>query len=270
MMQRFTDKVAMVTGSTLGLGEAIARHLAGEGLSGLIVTGRNIERGTAVARSLGDTTTVEFVAADLADNSQVADLIARADARFGRLDVLVNAAGLSTRGSIEDTTPELFDRLMAVNVRAPMLLIQGAIRIMRRQQIEGTIVNIGSVTSHGSEPFLTPYAASKAALTALTKNVAHSVLGDRIRCNILNLGWMDTPTEDLIQRTYHSDGQDWLEEVEAGQPFGRLLKPVEVARAVAFLASDESGMMTGSVVEFNQSVVGGGSPTLPVRPVEPK
>ena len=77
MMQRFTDKVAMVTGSTLGLGEAIARHLAGEGLSGLIVTGRNIERGTAVARSLGDTTTVEFVAADLADNSQVADLIAR-------------------------------------------------------------------------------------------------------------------------------------------------------------------------------------------------
>ena len=191
------------------------------------------------------------------------------DQRFGRLDVLINAAGLSTRGSIEDTTPELFDRLMDVNARAPMLLMQAAVRIMRRERTEGRIVNIGSVASHGGEPFLTPYAASKAALTALTKNVAHAVLWDRIRANILNIGWMDTPAEDVIQRTFHTDGHDWLEGAENSMPFGRLLKPDEVAKAVAFLASDESGMMTGSVVEFNQSVLGGGSPTLPPRPEDP-
>ena len=267
-MGRFEGKVALVTGSTLGLGEAIARRFVSEALAGLIVTGRDVERGIAVARSLESETSVEFVATDLGDVDQVGALIDRTDERFGRLDILVNAAGISTRGSIEDTTPELFDNLMAVNVRAPLLLMQGAIRIMRREGIEGTIVNIGSVASHRGEPFLTPYATSKGALTTLTKNVAHSVLWDRIRCNILNLGWMDTPTEDVIQRTYHSDGKDWLGEARASQPFGRLLDPDEVARAVAFLASDDSGMMTGSVIEFNQGVVGGSAPGVAKRPSE--
>lgn len=264
-MGRFEGKVALVTGSTLGLGEAIARRFVSEALAGLIVTGRDVKRGTAVARSLGSKTSVEFVATDLGDVDQVGALIDRTDERFGRLDILVNAAGISTRGSIEDTTPELFDNLMAVNVRAPLLLMQGAIRIMRREGIEGTIVNIGSVASHRGEPFLTPYATSKGALTTLTKNVAHSVLWDRIRCNILNLGWMDTPTEDVIQRTYHSHGKNWLGEARASQPFGRLLDPDEVARAVAFLASDDSGLMTGSVIEFNQGVLGGSAPDLPKR-----
>lgn len=266
MSGRLDGEVALVTGSTLGLGEAIARRFATEGAAGIVVTGRDRERGDAIVAELSASTDVRFVQAELGDPDAIAALLAATDEAFGRLDVLVNAAGLSTRGSIEDTTPELFDRLMAVNVRAPLLLMQGAIAIMRREGIEGRIVSVGSVASHGSEPFLTPYAATKAALSALTKNVAHSVVWDRIRCNILNIGWMDTPTEDVIQRMYHSDGQDWLEEAEASMPFGRLLKPDEVAQAVTFLASEESGMMTGSVVEFNQSVVGGGSPVFPPRP----
>jgi NAD(P)-dependent dehydrogenase (short-subunit alcohol dehydrogenase family) len=85
----------------------------------------------------------------------------------------------------------------------------------------------------------------------------------RIRVNALNLGWMDTPGEDAIQRRYHSGGMDWLEAAEAKQPFGRLLKPAEVARAIAFLASDESGMMTGAIVDFDQSVAGGGPQAVP-------
>ncbi len=259
MTGRLEGKVALVTGSTLGLGEAIARRFVAEGVRGLIVTGRNEERGEAVASSLAGEADVRFVAAELGDPAAPAVLVGHADRVFGTLDVLVNAAGLSTRGAIEDTTAELFDRLMAVNVRAPLLLTQAAIAVMRREGVAGSIVNIGSVASYGSEPFLTPYAATKAALTALTKNVAHSTRWDRIRCNILNIGWMDTPTEDVIQRTYHSDGADWKEDAEAAQPFGRLLKPDEVAKAVVFLASDDSGMMTGSVVDFNQHVIGGGS-----------
>jgi NAD(P)-dependent dehydrogenase (short-subunit alcohol dehydrogenase family) len=116
---------------------------------------------------------------------------------------------------------------------------------------------------YGSVPFLAPYAVSKGALATLTKNVAYAIMRHRIRVNTLNIGWMDTPGEDLIQRKYHSDGQDWLEAAEAAQPFGRLLKPTEVARAVAFLASEESGMMTGSIVDFDQSVMGGGPQPIP-------
>jgi len=100
----------------------------------------------------------------------------------------------------------------------------------------------------------------------LTKNVAYAVMRYRIRINMLNIGWMDTPGENIIQHKYHDAGDDWLENAETGMPFGRLLKPEEVARAVAFLASEESGMMTGSIVDFDQSVQGAGA--QPIPPVE--
>jgi NAD(P)-dependent dehydrogenase (short-subunit alcohol dehydrogenase family) len=141
--------------------------------------------------------------------------------------------------------------------------MQDAIKLMEREGNPGSIVNISSVASHGSVPFLTAYAASKAALNVLTKNVAYAVMRSRIRVNALNIGWMDTPSEDIIQRRYHSNGADWLANAEAAQPFGRLLKTQEVARAIAFLASDESGMMTGSLVDFDQSVIGGGPQPVP-------
>ncbi len=135
---------------------------------------------------------------------------------------------------------------------------------MNRTAVAGSIVNISSVASYGSLPMLTAYASSKAALNVLTKNVAYSVMRHRIRVNALNLGWMDTPGEDAIQRRYHSGGDDWLAAAEVRLPFGRLLKPEEVARAIAFLACDESGMMTGAIVDFDQSVAGAGP--QPVAP----
>ncbi len=267
-MDRFNGKVALVTGSTQGLGEAIARRFATEGASGIVVCGRNRERGEAVATSIGEVgPDAMFVPVELGDLDSLAALIAATDERFGRLDVLVNAGALTNRGSIIDTTPELWDSLLNVNTRAPFFLMQGAIKIMRREGIAGTIVNIGSVASHGSVPMLCTYAVSKGALVAMTRNVAYSVSRDRIRVNTLNLGWMDTPAEDAIQRNYHGAGDDWLDKAEAQMPFGRLLKPEEVARAVAFLASDESGMMTGAIVDFDQSVAGAGNQPI-IRPEE--
>ena len=97
----------------------------------------------------------------------------------------------------------------------------------------------------------------------LTKNVAYSIMRHRIRINMLNIGWMDTPGENIIQHKYHNAGDDWLENAETGMPFGRLLKPQEVASAVAFMASEKSGMMTGSIVDFDQSVQGAGSQPIP-------
>jgi NAD(P)-dependent dehydrogenase (short-subunit alcohol dehydrogenase family) len=268
---RFAGKVALITGSTQGMGEATARRLASEGATGIVITGRNEERGAAVRDSIAaGGTDVIFVRADLAHIDDCRRLIAETDARFGRIDVLVSAAAMSYRGSIVDTTPELFDSLMAINVRAPLFLAQGAVEIMRREKRGGSIVIVGSVASHGSAPFLLPYAMTKGALVPMTKNLAYSLMWDRIRVNLLQPGWTDTPGEDAIQRAAHGAEDGWLEAAEATQPFGRLIKPHEVAAAIAFLASDESGVMTGSVIDYDQSVPGAGVHGKPLREETPR
>jgi NAD(P)-dependent dehydrogenase (short-subunit alcohol dehydrogenase family) len=108
----------------------------------------------------------------------------------------------------------------------------------------------------GGQPFLTPYSVSKGALATLTKNAAFALMPWRIRVNGLNLGWMATPGEDRVMRLYHGAQDGWLEKAAAEQPFGRLIDPNEAARAVAFLASEESGMMTGMNVDYDQTTVG--------------
>ena len=257
-------KFAVVTGSTQGLGEAAVRLFAERGAAGIIVSGRNADRGNAVAADLrGGGCRAHFVQADLADVDACRSIVAEADRQFGALHVLVNSGALTVRGNIWDTTPELFDRIIAVNTRAPLLLMQDACKLMRCEGNGGSIVNISSVASFGSEQFLLPYTASKSALNAMTKNVAFAVMRYQIRVNAIAVGWMDSPAEDFIQRTFHSEGEDWLEKAEAEQPFGRLLKTDEVARAIAFLASDESGMMTGSLIDFDQSVRGAGPVSKP-------
>ena len=148
--------------------------------------------------------------------------------------------------------------MFAINVRAPFFLMQHALKVMKREKIKGSIINIISMSGHGGQSFITAYCASKGALITLTKNVAYSVMNHRIRVNGLTIGWMDTPGEDRIMKTYHGAEDGWLEAAEKGRPFGRLLKPDEVARAVAFLASAESGLMTGSIIDFDQQVLGAG------------
>lgn len=269
-MGRFDGKTALITGSTQGVGKAVARRLAAEGAQGIVVCGRSRERGEAVAAGLSaGGVDAHFVPVELADPDSCEALIAQTDAKLGRIDVLVNCAGLTLRGSIVDTSVELWDDMMAINVRAPFLLMQGAIEIMRREGRGGAIVNVGSVAAHGSVPMLLPYAVSKAGLAVLTKNVAYSVAWDRIRVNCVNAGWMDTPGEDVIQRRFHTDGQDWLEGAEATMPFGQIIKVDEIAALIAFVASDEAGVMTGSVVDYDQSVTGAGAQPVPTRDVTP-
>ena len=251
------NKVAVITGGSQGLGAATARLFAERGAKGLILCGRQTDKGLLVAKKIQQqypSCKVHFVTADLADVDSPKRIIAAAQECFGQLDILINVAGLSARGTLLDTTPELYDRIMNINVRAPFFLMQEAAKLMRSNKSDGTIVSIGSIAAYAGMPMLTAYCTSKGGLNTLTRNAAHALMRDRIRVNCLNIGWMASDEEDVIQRKYHGAEDGWQEKVGAGMPFGRLVDPDEVARALAFLASDESGLMTGSVVNFDQSV----------------
>jgi NAD(P)-dependent dehydrogenase (short-subunit alcohol dehydrogenase family) len=258
-MGQFDSKIAIVTGGSQGLGAAIAALFVERGARGIVICGRAKEKGEAKARELSGETPgakIVFVQADLANVDDCRNVVATADRQFGRIDVLVNAAALTDRGTILDTDPALFDRIFATNVRAPFFLMQETIRVMLRERIAGTIVNIGSMSAKAGQPFISAYCASKGALATLTQNTAYALLRNRIRVNGLNLGWMASAGEDRIQREFHGATDGWLQQAAAAQPFGRLIDPAEAARAVAFLASDESGLMTGSIVNFDQTVWG--------------
>ena len=250
---RLDGKVVVVTGSTQGLGAAIARRAADLGVAGIVVTGRDRERGEAVRSELASQAV--FVEADLMDPEACVEIIRACDERFGRLDGLVNAAGLSTRGTLDDTTVELWDRLFAINVRAPFLLMQHGARLMRRSGQGGSVVNIITMASHGGEPVLTAYASSKGALATLTRNAGYSLQPDRIRVNGLNIGWTVTEGEYGVQAESGAPG-DWLTAADANAPLGRLLRPDDIAPMVTYLLSDASQMITGSVIDFDQNVLG--------------
>ena len=257
-------KVIVITGATQGLGEAIARLAATRGAAGVAVVGRDTARGASAVAALQELgTDALFVGVELSEPDVGERVMSAVDERFGVVHGLVNAAAETGRAGVWDTTTELFDRMMAVNVRAPLLLLQSAARVMKREGVPGSVVNIGSMTGYGGQVYLFPYAISKGALHTLTRNAAYSLMWDHIRVNLVNLGWMDTPNEDVVQREVHGGGDDWLAQAEAKQPFGRLIKPAEVARTVCFLLSDESGMMTGGSLDFDQSVKGAGDSPKP-------
>lgn len=258
---RFEGRVAIVTGSSQGLGEAVARRMADEGAAGVVVTGRDAERARMVAASLG--CPAEVVVADLAEATTPDTIVATADRAFGRVDVVVNAAALTVRGSVWDTDAEMWDRMLAINTRAPGLLITAAAKIMKRERSQGAIVNVGSIAAYAGSDFLYPYSASKMALQALTRNAAWSLMRHRIRVNLVQPGWMATPGEDVIQKRFHDAEDGWLEAAAASQPFGRLIDPDELARTICFLASDEAGLMTGAVIDYDQSILGGGDAAKP-------
>ena len=257
-MNRIDDKVAIVTGGTQGLGAAIARLFSLAGAAGIAIVGRGVKKGQAVAEAISSETgvPVEMTAADLGVMEDVSGIIPTTVERFGRVDILVNAAALTDRGNLLNTSPELFDRMFAVNVRAPFFLMQDAAKHMMRAGIEGTIVNIGSVSGRAGQPFIAPYCASKGALATLTRNSGFALMRNRIRVNQLDIGWMNSDHERKLQAEESGD-PDFIDKEAAKLPFGRLLDPKEVARAVLWAASDDSGMMTGSVIHFDQSVWGG-------------
>jgi NAD(P)-dependent dehydrogenase (short-subunit alcohol dehydrogenase family) len=249
-----SSRVALVTGSTSGIGRGIAEHFAGLGAA-VVVHGTSAEKGTAVVSSIesgGGRAT--FVRADLTDAAECEALVTGAVRAFGRIDVLVNNAGDFTRGTIESTPLALWDRIQAINLRAPFLLIQAVVPHMRAQG-GGSVVNIGSVNAYIGEPKLCAYSVSKGGLMTLTKNAAAYLSQYRIRVNQLNVGWTLTEGEHRVKLA-EGKGENWLEDAVKTRPFGRLLEPQDIAYAAAYFASDQSACVTGTVMDLEQYPVG--------------
>ena len=247
-------KCLLVTGATQGLGETIARMALAAGAAAVTITGRDAARGAALAAALGPA--AHLVIADLALPDAPHRLFAESLAAMGRVDGLVNAAALTTRASMLDGTTDLWNRLFAVNARAPYMLMQALILHLTARKAPGSIVNIQSINAHCGAPELAIYSASKGALQTLTRNAAHAHLADRIRVNGINMGWVATPGEDEMQAQTLGNGPGWQAAAAARQPLGRLLTMAEVATLALYLISDLSGLQTGTVTDLEQRVLG--------------
>ncbi|KQZ31637.1 short-chain dehydrogenase [Mesorhizobium sp. Root552] len=248
---------AIVTGGAQGIGFAVAEALADEGCKALALVGRSQEKGGKAAAALCNRgVDAIFMSADVANVADCQRVIEMACKHFGNINGLVNAAATSARGSLIDTTQDLFDRIFATNVRGPFFLMQGVVRQLLESKAPGSIVNVLSMSAHAGQSFLTPYSTSKGALMTLTKNVASAYRANRIRCNAVLPGWMDTEGEAMVQAKFHNAPADWLEKAEAAQPMGQLVKPAQLARLITYMLSPQSGVMTGSLVDYDQNIAG--------------
>ena len=254
-MASLKHKVALVTGSTSGIGKGIAYYFASLGAR-VVISGRDAVRGATVVEKIRQAGgEADFMAADLSEVDQCRRLIRFAAECFGGLDVLVNNAGNTSRGNIESMPLELWDLIMAVNLRAPFFCIQEAIPLFKARG-GGSVVNIGSVNAYIGEPKLAAYSISKGGLMTLTRNAASALRRNKIRVNQINVGWTLTEGEDRVKRLEEGLGPEWIEEAVATRPFGRLLSPQDIAYAAAYFASDESECVTGTVMDLEQNPVG--------------
>jgi NAD(P)-dependent dehydrogenase (short-subunit alcohol dehydrogenase family) len=253
---RLQDKVILVTGSTTGIGESIARRAIDEGAR-VVIHGRDAERGRKLVGEWPGR--AELVIADLADPAAPAKLVDAAVRAFNRLDAVVNNAALVARSDLFTTDAAFFDKMMAVNVRAPMLVIQAAFPHLK--QSRGCVLNIGSINAYTGEGNLLDYSVSKGALMTLSRNLADALCYDGVRVNHFNVGWVLTPNE-YKQKLADGLPADWPEKIEPQfAPSGRILKPEEIAAAAVYWLSDESQPISGSVVELEQYPIIGRNPT---------
>lgn len=249
---RLQDKVIIVTGSTTGIGRAIAERFVKEGAR-VLVHGRNRAEGEAVVAGLGGQGALHCD--DLADPACPARIVQAALQAFGRIDGIVNNAAYIVRSTLDSTDAAFFDSVMAINVRAPLLLIQAAMSELRTRR--GAVLNIGSINALSGEPALLDYSISKGALQTLSRNLANAHAGSGVRFNHFNVGWVLTPNEDALQRKL-GQPDDWSSHIHPQYaPSGRLIAPSEIAAAAVYWIGDESRPINGSVVELEQySLIG--------------
>ncbi len=253
---RLKEKVIIVTGGTSGIGQAIAERGVAEGAR-VLVHGIVRSDGEAVVRKLGASAALHLD--DLGDPASAGRIVAAALAAFGRVDAIVNNAAIVARTNLESTSAEFFDRMMAVNVRGPLLLIQAALAQLRAN--EGCVLNIGSINAYSGQPNLLDYSISKGAMMTMSRNLANAHGHERVRVNHLNVGWVLTARE-YAHQIEHGMAADWPQTVPVQYaPSGRLMNPEEIATAAVYWLGDESRPVSGAVVELEQYSVIGRNPS---------
>ncbi len=241
----FADRSVIVTGATSGIGAAIARHFADLGAS-LVLTGRNAERGTRIAKEIESSgAKAIFLAGNINDPAMADALVQLTLKHFGRLDVLINNAGILHRGSALDCTDEQWDETMATNVTSVFRMSRAALRVMKAQR-RGSIVNIASDFALIAGPNAFAYCTSKGALAQMTRAMAIDHARDGIRVNAICPGDTDTPMQDSA----FTDGDRVAGLAKVGEtvPLGRVATPLEIARAAAFVASEDASYITGAMI----------------------
>jgi len=236
----FTNKIVLVTGATSGIGEAIAKRFVAAGAT-VVISGRNAERGDSLANDID----AQFIAGNLADPDFADRLVAATVDRHGRLDVLVNNAGIVYRRTVADMSDDEWRDTMAVNVHAVFFMSRAAIPVMRRQG-GGVIVNMSSDAAFIGAAAMPAYCASKAAVLQMTRAMALDHARENIRINAVCPDMIRTPMLAGEARQMGSTPEDYFAAGAEGIPMGRIGEPEEVADAVLYLASDRSTFVTGA------------------------
>ena len=252
---QLTGKVILITGSTTGIGEAMARLFTTEGAR-VMLHGRDAARGKKLQQELGGATGLQLD--DMADPLAPGRMIDATLKHFGQLDGLVNNAALTTRADLAATDAAAFDRMIAVNLRAPLLLVRAAADALAATR--GAVLNIGSVLAHCGQTNLLAYSVSKGGLMTMTRNLADALGPRQVRVNQLNVGWTLTENEYDVKI---ADGMppDWPEHLPVvSAPSGRLLSPEDIAGCALYWLSDRSRPISGTVADIEQFPVIGRFP----------
>jgi NAD(P)-dependent dehydrogenase (short-subunit alcohol dehydrogenase family) len=264
---RLQDKVIIVTGSCTGIGHAIAQRCMAEGAK-VIIHGLEPELGAAVVDELGADNAALHIE-DLTAEGCLERLVALAVSRFGKLDAVVNNAAHVGASNLHTTDLPFFRRMLEVNTIVPFALIKAALPELRK--VRGCVLNIGSVNAWSGEPNLLPYSVSKGALMTLTRNLGDTLMReDLVRVNQINPGWVLTDNEAKRKRE-HGLHDNWYEDIpKVYAPAGRILWPAEIAAAAIYWLADESGPISGQVVDLEQHPFIGRNPpkdasTIPAK-----
>lgn len=253
---RLQNKVIIVTGSCTGIGKAIALRCVAEGAS-VVIHGLEQDLGEAVLKEVEEKGRLHIE--DITNEGAPERLVNLALTSFGRLDAVVNNAATITSSNLHTTDLDFLRRILEVNTIAPFALIKAGLQSLTKQQ--GSVLNIGSVNAWSGEPNLFAYSVSKGALMTMTRNLGDTLYRENgVRVNQINPGWVLTENEK-IRKSAQGLPDDWYKDISSVYaPSGRILLPAEMAAAAVYWLADESGPISGQVVDLEQYPLIGRNP----------